>query len=124
MFSLGHVAWMWPATAATRSSNVVAMRRAWIVVALVLAACSSTSSDGRPTKQQLVEALMQPDTAGLDEQDADCVADELLRSGLSDGELREFVEKSGEDDLPSRLEVYTDARRLCDQLDSPGITDG
>lgn len=98
-------------TSKTRSSRLTTTAVALLAVAGILAGCGGNT--GRPTVQEISE-LLREDDGGITQEQADCVAEEIVGSEVSDEGLRTLVE-SNETDIENidvseeDVQAFTDA---------------
>jgi hypothetical protein len=81
-----------------------------VAVALMLTACGG--EEAHVTKSDLQEWL---EEGNSDNEAADprCVLDPMWDAGLSDAELREFIDLRTTGEMPSKIAVYAEVRDAC-----------
>lgn len=87
------------------------MRR--LAVAVLMVGLLGCGGDDSSDRDRLIGMLRNEADAGLDEETAECVADEMIASGLTEEQLDELAEFDEGDLRPSGLDLYGEARDIC-----------
>lgn len=87
------------------------MRR--LAVAVLMVGLLGCGSDDESDRDRLIGMLRSEDDAALDQDTAECVADEMIAAGLTDEQLDELAEFEEGDLRPSGLDLYGEARDVC-----------